>query len=326
MENHSEIQKFKNIREIQAIVKGLNKRSKIKFIDVAKSLNVSRHTFHKKLKSLIQENIINKFTINIHPYIQPFNLRFMIVEIKTNPKEPRLVQELLKIHQLKSLDGIFGEFSLIAILVFKSNSDYYNTLRKIDLIMAKSYFKKYQILEPIKIFKINGITLRKIPINKNNIMIDEIDRMILDILEYNQGTNPISTYEIKDMIKIKFKRQVSQPTIYNRIRAMEENGIILNYALNFNPRKIGYRGKFIVRIKPKDPSKYEELAYVLEEKEEIIDLFRIGEQFGLFAIVRVKEIEDYGTFIKKLYEEDIEDTFTNFVLDEIVSFTNFVLF
>ena len=107
---------------------------------------------------------------------------------------------------------------------------------------------------------------------------------------------------------------------------MEENGIILNYALNFNPRKIGYRGKFIVRIKPKDPSKYEELAHVLEEKEEIIDLFRIGEQFGLFAIVRVKEIEDYGTFIKKLYEEDIEDTFTNFVLDEIVSFTNFVLF
>ena len=59
----------------------------------------------------------------------------------------------------------------------------------------------------------------------------------------------------------------------------------------------------------------------------ITDLFRIGEQYGLFAIIRVKEIEDYGNFIRELYEtEEIEDTFTNFVLDELKPYTNFIIF
>jgi hypothetical protein len=35
------------------------------------------------------------------------------------------------------------------------------------------------------------------------------------------------------------------------------------------------------------------------------------------------EVEDYGSFIKELYEtEDIEDTWTNFVLDELIIYTN----
>jgi len=47
----------------------------------------------------------------------------------------------------------------------------------------------------------------------------------------------------------------------------------------------------------------------------------------LFAIVRVKEIEHYGKFIKELYgSEEIEDTFTNFVLDELKPYTNFLVF
>ena len=56
-------------------------------------------------------------------------------------------------------------------------------------------------------------------------------------------------------------------------------------------------------------------------------MFRIGEQYGIFTIVRVKEIEDYGNFIKMLYDtEEIEDTFTNFVLDELKAFTNFSIY
>ena len=56
-------------------------------------------------------------------------------------------------------------------------------------------------------------------------------------------------------------------------------------------------------------------------------LFRIGEEYGLFAIVRVKKIEDYGDFIRELYlTEEIEDTYTNFVLDELKSTTNFIIF
>jgi DNA-binding Lrp family transcriptional regulator len=316
------------------LIKRLNGKSKFNISKISQALGISRQTIQNKLNNLRDGQIIKNFTININPNIQSKNLKFVMLEIKTNPKEPKLVEELLKLPQLKMLDGIFGEFSLIALFIFKSSDKYYQTLNQIDKIMALSYFKKYQIIETIKVFKTNGIKLENSDVNRQ-FEIDEIDDLILKILQEHQGLKPISTYDIKHFMNEKYKLDVfnhykegiSQPTVHNKIKKLENNGIILNYTINFCPRKLGFKGKFIVRIKPKDPSKYDLLARKLEEKNEITDLFRIGTQYGLFAIVRVKNIGDYGSFIRDLfYEEDIEDTFTNFVLDEHIAFTNFIIF
>jgi len=71
-----------------------------------------------KIEKLKQENIINNYSINIIPNIQP-NFEYDILEIKTNPKELNLVNKLLEITQLTMLEGILGEFSLIALFIFK---------------------------------------------------------------------------------------------------------------------------------------------------------------------------------------------------------------
>ncbi|MFX1571065.1 MAG: Lrp/AsnC ligand binding domain-containing protein, partial [Promethearchaeota archaeon] len=336
---------------------------------------------------------------------------------------------LLKISQLRMLDGIIGDFSLFALLIFKSSKEYYQILNTIDNIMAKSYFKKYQIIETIKVFKTNGISLRKTRMSLKERLIDELrttevsenkllieikkkmdlneifkrneensnikfnpekfpglliqyensvlsitifpdgkivisglksdvkieqviemifkiiglqseqkipesefeiddtDFTILNILRDFQGSRPISTYDISGILKDQFQTEVSQSTIHNRIKRLEHTRVILNYAVNFSPKKIGFEGKYLLRIKPKDPSKYDELAMRLDSNKYITDLFRIGEQYGLFAIVRVKSIEDYAIFIKDLYSsEEIEDTYTNFVLDELIPYTNFLIF
>ena len=313
-----------NQKDALNILKHLNSKIKPNFKEISNELNITRQTFLNKLDIMKQEKIINDYTINLNPNIRP-NLKYVILEIKTNPKEPHIVEELLKIPQLKLLDGIFGEFSLIALLIFRSQEEYYNVLNIIDRIMANSYFKKYHVIDTIKVFKTNGIELSKAKIDPD-FKIDELDYLILKILTEEQGNKLISTYEIKNNLKDGYQTESSQPTIYNRIKKLEAAGIILNYCVNFNPRKIGFKGKYIVRIKPKDPSKYNQIALKLEKRKEIIDLFRIGENYGLLAIVRVKEIEDFGGFIKDLYEsedEGIEDTFTNFVLDERKPFTNF---
>lgn len=394
--------------EAQRFIKNLSGKSKFIISKNSHEIDLSRQTYQNKLDGLRDRKIITNFTININPNIRPNNFKYVMLEIKTNPKEPELVEELLKIAQLRLLDGIVGEFSLFALFIFKSPEEYYQTLNSIDNIMAKSYFKKYQIIETIKVFKTNGIGLissrtyfefsnkinlatiaQKIPdveynpekfpglimktekpsasviissdgrvvvlgLRKANeaerviniftlelskigieleekdidmsIEIDEIDYEILKILRDGQGLKPISTYEINDLFKEQQNIEKSQSTIHNRIKKLETFGVILNYAVNFNPKEIGFEGKYLLRIKPKDPSKYDELALKLEQNENITDLFRIGEQYGLFAIVRVKKIEDYGNFIRNLYEtEDIEDTFTNFVLDELIPYTNFVI-
>ncbi|MFX1407656.1 MAG: Lrp/AsnC ligand binding domain-containing protein [Promethearchaeota archaeon] len=405
----------KEQKKAQRFIKALNTNKKIVITKQIEILNYTRQTFYKKFENLIEQKIISNFTINIDPNIRPNNLKYVMIEIKTNPKEPELVEELLKIPQLRMLDGIFGDFSLFALFVFKSPEEYYQILNSIDNIMAKSYFKKYQIIETIKVFKTNGISLRNSKISfdigrkinlkeisknsanieynpqkfpglvlkiedpratilifstgkiivtnfsKNveagqkldkiieeirkigirlemkkidqNLNIDELDYLILKILQEEQGLRPISTYEIKDLLNEKYsmtlkalnKDDISQSTIHNRIKRLERQGVILNYTVNFNPKKIGFKGKYLLRIKPKDPSKYNELAIRLDTNKNITDLFRIGEQYGLFAIIRVRKVGDYANLIRELYEtEEIEDTFTNFVLDELIPYTNFV--
>jgi DNA-binding Lrp family transcriptional regulator len=422
---------IKDHPEVQRIIKNLSGKTKFIVSKNSRSMGLSRQTYQNKLDGLRDQKIITNFTININPNIQPINLKFVMLEIKTNPKEPELVKRLVEIPQLRTLDGIIGDFSLFALFIFKSPEEYFQILNKIDKIMAKSYFKKYQIIETIKVFKTNGISLKKsemtlkeelldqlnnvneiynkesieikisekldlkriaqknvdieynpekfpglvlkienspvtilifsngsLVINglkngskedslKNNIIrsigkiglkldkknfdpnfkIDDIDYTILSILKDSQGFKPISTYEIRKIFKKQLKTDISQSTIHNRIKKLEKQGVILNYTVNFCPKKVGFEGKYLLRIKPKDPSKYNELALKLEKNHNITDLFRIGEQYGLFAIVRVKKIEDYAIFIRDLYNsEEIEDTYTNFVLDELKPYLNFLLF
>jgi len=420
--------------EVQRFIKNLSGKTKFIVSKNSRAIGLSRQTYQNKLDGLRDQKIITNFTININPNIRPNNLKYVMLEIKTNPKEPELVKRLLEIPQLRMLDGIIGDFSLFALFIFKSPEEYYQILNTIDKIMAKSYFKKYQIIDTIKVFKTNGISLRKskmtfeeelldqlndvlnekkdnenenveieipekidlnqiaqnnvdieynperfpglvlkiedspvtilifsngkIVINglkntlkadllKNKIFrsigkigikldkknfdpnfeIDNIDYAILSILRDSQGLKPISTYEIRKIFKEQFKTEISQSTIHNRIKKLEIQGVILNYTVNFCPKKIGFKGKYLLRIKPKDPSKYNELALKLDMNKNITDLFRIGEQYGLFAIVRVKKIEEYATFIRDLYSsEEIEDTYTNFVLDELKPYMNFSVF
>jgi len=424
----------KNQVEAQRFIKNLSGKTKFIISKNSRMLGLSRQTYQNKLDNLRDQKIITNFTVNINPDIRPINLKYVMLEIKTNPKEPELVKELLKIPQLRMLDGIIGDFSLFSLFIFKSPEQYFQILNSIDKIMSKSYFKKYQIIETIKVFKTNGISLRKskmsfkeelvdklidksqekrsndseniiielskkidldliaqkfhdieydsgrfpgliIKIRNTNIKIiifsngklivsglkntaksdeiidkiiksitktgiqldkkdidlkfeiNDIDYAILNILRDNQGLKPISTYEIRKLFNERLKMEISQSTIHNRIKKLEQKDVILNYTVNFNPKKIGFKGKYLLRIKPKDPSKYNELALRLDMSKNITDLFRIGEEYGLFAIIRVKNIEDYAIFIKDLYtSEEIEDTYTNFVLDELKPFTNFLVF
>lgn len=307
------------------LLKKLNSKKKLNISKISKELNITRKTFQSNFNQLRQNKIIKNFTININPNIQP-NLKYIVLEIKTNPNEPQILDDLLRIPQLRLLDGILGEFSLIGLFIFKDQEEFNTILDQIDRIMADSGFRKYQIIDTIKVFKTNGIKLSEVHLNPSY-KLDETDYLILKILQQDQGLKLISTYDLSKTLRVGYKKEISQSTIYHRIKKLEEEGIILNYTINFNPRMIGYDGKFIVRIKPKDSSKYNGIALNLEKKEEITDLFRIGEQYGLFAVIRVKEIENFGKFIRELYETGkIEDTFTNFVLDEQIPFSNFYLY
>ena len=317
---------MKRIAETRNIVKSLNTKTKFSIKKNIQSLGLTRQSFYNKFKEMKEQKIINNFSINIHPRLSPINRKYVMMEIKTNPTEPSLVEELVKIPQLRMLDGIFGEYSLFASFIFKSLKEYYAVLNIIDKIMAQSYFKKYHIIDTIKVYKTNGIELNSKK-DASLLELNDLDNIILEILQIHQSDKPLSTYEIREILLRDFQKDISQSTVHNRIKKLEQADVILNYSINFSPIKIGFEGKYLLRIKPKDPSRYDDLALSLMNNRYIMDLYRIGEEYGLFSIVRVKKIGDYGILIKEIYDtKEVEDTFTNFVLDELKPFTNFVLY
>ncbi len=310
-----------NLSTIRKLVKGLTSNSKPSISQISKDLTVSRQTIMNYIDKLREEKIINHHTINTNP--RP-NQDHVFMEIKTNPQEPSLVENLLELPQLKMLDGILGEFSLIGLFIFKNQEEFTETLQQVDHIMADSYFKKYQFIETLKTYKINGIKLPKVGLKDYEP--DKEDLAISELLQSRQKDKLLSTYDVTRLLKTHYSINISQSTTYNRIKRMEDSGIILNYTVQYCPQKLGFHGKFIIRIRPKNPSNYDILASKLVERDEITHLYRIGEQFGILAIVRVMEIKDYADFIKKLYDTgEIEDTFTNFILDERLPFTSTAL-
>ena len=137
MQNCNNMSHINDHVESQRLIKNMSGKTKFTVSRSSRDIGLSRQTYQNKLDGMRDQKIITNFTININPNIRPNNLKYVMLEIKTNPKEPDLVKELLEIPQIRMLDGIIGDFSLFALFIFKSPEEYYQILNTIDKIMAK---------------------------------------------------------------------------------------------------------------------------------------------------------------------------------------------
>ena len=142
---------IKHVEKSQQLIKNLNTKTKLNIKRSIQALGITRQSFYNRFKEMKEQKIISNYTININPNIRPNNLKYVMLEIKTNPKEPELVKELLEIPQLRMLDGIIGDFSLFALFIFKSPEEYYQILNTIDKIILEDAF-----LNPLHRYRIHA--------------------------------------------------------------------------------------------------------------------------------------------------------------------------
>jgi DNA-binding Lrp family transcriptional regulator len=81
--------------------------------------------------------------------------------------------------------------------------------------------------------------------------------------------------------------------------------------------------KWYLQLIPNILPEYSDIAKkILAPREEIVNLYRTGQEFGLFAVVRTKTKEEYSEFLQSLYSTGkFRDSKTIFVLDERLSST-----
>ncbi|MHA1382275.1 MAG: hypothetical protein ACTSR3_00810 [Candidatus Helarchaeota archaeon] len=277
--------------------------------EIAEKLKVSRSKIVTILNFWKKNDYFIGHTIISDPFL--LQQRTMIFEIKTNPNEPWLIEELEKI-DCESLDGIIGEYSLIIKIKVRNNIEFNKILKKIDNLMAKGNFKKYQLIDVLQTYKENGVIFQN---SGNFYNLDDISHEILKILK-RQPINPFTTSELSKILKSK-KIRISQPATWKRIDKLIKKHIIRKFTLILNREKFQFT-KFYLRIKV-DPAQYDEIAKnFLSRQKNILDLYRTGENYGLLAVVLTENISEFNKFIIKLYNSGINilDTSTTLVIDE----------
>jgi len=299
------------------VLQMLVKDSKASLAEISKRTGLSRFAARDRVEKLFNDGVILGPTIVVDPVLVGMR-RTVFFELKTNPHEPWLAKMLEKTTSCDLLDGTAGEFSLLARFRLTSDEHFAAVLKRTDDAMGGSYFKKYRVVNAIRIFKESGVAFPAGAVK--SLKVDETDREILKILlnqaEHAKSPLPLSTVALSKRLGSSGIR-MSQPAVFNRLSRLEENGVILGYTLRVDHSKLGLQTKFIVRIKA-NPNAYDEVAEsYLTSMPQISDLYRTGEEYGLLATVRVKDASEFNSFLLRLYDsKEIIDTYSTLVLEE----------
>ncbi len=135
---------------------------------------------------------------------------------------------------------------------------------------------------------------------------DAIDRKILAILR-EQGRASHAT--------IAKAVGLSAPAVGERIRKLEQTGVIVGYQARFSPDALGLHICAFVAIAPQPRNPAASLVENLLALPEIEELHAVAGQYGYIAKVRVASTQELDAFLDRLWILDgVERTETTMVL------------
>ena len=121
---------------------------------IAADINLSPRWLKKQILRMKEDGVIKSWQMILNPWIIQEQIFFFL--LKTNPNEPRIVDELISHYDkntLSTIEGITGEYSLISRFHFPNATDFLDSLDHLYELIGVTGFQKYQIIEVIKIHK-----------------------------------------------------------------------------------------------------------------------------------------------------------------------------
>lgn len=114
-----------------------------------------------------------------------------------------------------------------------------------------------------------------------------MDQIDVDILEVLQTSGRMS------MVDLGKKVNMSQPAVKERVRKLEEKGVIQHYQASISAKNIGKGVTTFILFQTNDCSKF---VTFCEQSPEVIDLYRISGQFNYLMKVVTTSMESLESF------------------------------
>jgi len=121
-------------------------------------------------------------------------------------------------------------------------------------------------------------------------MLDEVDRRILELLGKNAR---ISLKELAAHAKL------SSPSASERLRRLEEHGVIRAFTVELEPRTLGYTLQAIVRIRPQ-PGQMSRVQKLIEEIPQFTECDKVTGDDCFIARLFVRSIEEMDARIDRI--------------------------
>ncbi len=128
--------------------------------------------------------------------------------------------------------------------------------------------------------------------------LDRADREILDALIANART---SNAELGRMVGL------SAPSVAERIKRLEEAGVIEGYSATINPSALGLPITAWLRIRP-TPGELQTVVKILQSRPEIVACDRITGEDCFIARAHVQSVADLETLIDALISHSMTNT------------------
>lgn len=127
---------------------------------------------------------------------------------------------------------------------------------------------------------------------------DEIDTRIITALDANAR---LSMSELARIIGM------STPSISDRVRKLEANGIIRGFTIDLDTRAVGYQIRAMVRIRPL-PGKLHLVEKLIQERPEFVECDKITGDDPFLARLVVRSIEEMDDVLETLSDHAVTST------------------
>ena len=124
-------------------------------------------------------------------------------------------------------------------------------------------------------------------------MLDELDRKLLDILVKDSRTS------LKDLAQ---QVGLSSPSVSERLRRLEERGVIRAFTVEIDPEALGYPLQAIVRIRPL-PGKLHIVQQLIEEIPEFGECDKVTGDDCFVARLYVRSMSELDKLLDRIADK-----------------------
>lgn len=125
------------------------------------------------------------------------------------------------------------------------------------------------------------------------LVLDEVDRRILEILAVNARVS---------LKELALEAGLSSPSAAERLRKLEERGVINGFTVSVNPARLGYPLQAVVRVRPM-PGMLHIVERLIQETPEIVECDKITGDDCFVARLLVRDMEELDTILDRIAEK-----------------------